>query len=88
MLVESSIVSALAAFLGSVVGGSATIAAAWLTQKTQSERERIRIDIRRREQLYAEFVTECSKLVIDSLDHTLDDPAKLQEVYALQNRSA
>jgi len=86
MQVDPSIVSALSALLGSAVGGSATIAAAWLTQKTQSERERIRIDIRRREQLYAEFVAECSKLVIDSLDHTLDDPATLQEVYALQNR--
>ncbi len=86
MQVDPSIVSALAALLGSVVGGSATISAAWLTQKTQSERERIRVDARRREQLYAEFVSECSKLIIDSLDHTLDDPAKLQEVYALQNR--
>ncbi len=86
MQVDPSIVSALAALLGSVVGGSATISAAWLTQKTQSERERIRVDARRREQLYAEFVSECSKLIIDSLDHTLDDPAKLQEVYSLQNR--
>ena len=50
------------------------------------QRDRIRIDIRRREELYAEFVSECSKLVIDSLNHTLDDQAKLQEVYALQNR--
>jgi len=86
MQVDPSIVSALAALLGSVVGGSATISAAWLTQKTQSERERIRVDARRREQIYAEFVSECSKLIIDSLDHTLDDPAKLQEVYSLQNR--
>jgi hypothetical protein len=36
MQLDSSIVSALSAPLGSVVGGSATIAAAWLTQKTQS----------------------------------------------------
>jgi hypothetical protein len=86
MQLDPSIVSALSALLGSVVGGSATISAAWLTQKTQSERERIGVDARRREQLYAEFVSECSKLIIDSLDHTLDDPAKLQEVYALQNR--
>ena len=86
MQLDSSIVSALSAPFGSVVGGSATIATAWLTQKTQGERDRIRIDIRRREELYGEFVSECSKFVIDSLDHTLDEPAKLQEVYALQNR--
>jgi hypothetical protein len=63
MQLNSSIVSARSALLGSVVGGSETIAAAWLTRKKQSERDRIRIDIRPREQLYAEFVSKCSKLV-------------------------
>jgi hypothetical protein len=43
MQLDSSIVSARSAPLGSVVDGSATIATAWLTQKTQSERDRIRI---------------------------------------------
>jgi hypothetical protein len=60
MQLDSSIVSTLSAPLGSVIGGSATIAAAWRTQKTQSERDRIRIDIHCWEQLYAEFVSECS----------------------------
>jgi ATP/maltotriose-dependent transcriptional regulator MalT len=36
MQLDPSIVSALPALLGSVVGGSATIATAWLTKKTQS----------------------------------------------------
>jgi hypothetical protein len=40
----------------------------------------------KRERLYSQFITECSKLAIDALDHTLDDPAKMDEVYALQNR--
>ena len=86
MQLEPTIVSALSALLGSVVGASATIATAWFTQKTQSEQERIRTEIKSREELYAEFVAECSKLVIDSLDHSLDEPAKLLQVYALHNR--
>jgi hypothetical protein len=53
MQLDSSIVSALSGLFGSVVGGSATIAAAWPTQKTQSERDRIRIDIRPRDDEYA-----------------------------------
>lgn len=86
MQLEPTIVSALSALLGSVVGGSATIATAWFTQKTQNEQERIRGEIKSREELYAAFVAECSRAVIDSLDHSLDEPAKLLELYALQNR--
>ena len=86
MQLDSTIVSALSALLGSVVGGSATIATAWFTQKTQNEQERKRSEIKMREELYAQFVVECSKLVIDSLDHSLDSPEKLVAVYALQNR--
>jgi len=83
---DPSIVSALSAVLGSLVGGSATIATAWITQKTQSKRELAGAEIRKRELLYTEFIDECSKLAIDALDHTLDDTTKVFHVYALQNR--
>lgn len=86
MALDPSLISALSALAGSVVGGSATIATAWLTHKTQSKQARIKSEIASREQLYAEFIVESSKLVIDSLDHSLDDTAKLMNVYALQNR--
>jgi hypothetical protein len=82
---DPSIVSALSALLGSLVGGSATIATAWITQKTQ-RRELVVTEIRKRELLYAEFIDECSKLAIDALDHTLDDTTKVFHVYALENR--
>jgi hypothetical protein len=83
---DPSIVSALSAVLGSLVGGSATIATAWITQKTQSKRELAGVEIRKRELLYTEFIDECSKLAIEALDHTLDDTTKLFHVYALLNR--
>ena len=86
MTLDPSLVSALAALAGSLVGGSASIATAWVTHKTQSKEARIKSEIAGREQLYAEFIAECSKLVIDALDHSLDDTAKLMRVYALQNR--
>ena len=83
---DATIVSALAAVLGSAVGGSVTFATAWITQKTQSRRQLVRAEIRKRESLYGEFIAECSKLLIDALDHTLDNPDKLLLTYALQNR--
>ena len=83
---DATIVSALSAILGSAVGGSASLATAWMTQKTQSRRALIRAEIRKREAVYGEFIVECSKLLIDALDHTLDNPDKLLQIYALQNR--
>src|SRR5437868_8887965 len=81
---DATIVSALSAVLGSAVGGSVTFATAWITQKTQSRRQLVRAEIRKRESLYGEFIAECSKLLIDALDHTLDNPDKLLLTYALQ----
>lgn len=83
---DSSIVSATAGVLGSLVGASAAVATAWITQKTQSKRELIQEEMRRRETLYGEFVTECAKLLVDAFTHTLDKPDTLLPLYALINR--
>ena len=83
---DPAIVSAMAAVLGSLVGGSATVATAWITQRTLSKRELLGMEIRARETLYGEFIRECSKLVMDSFTHTLDKPEKLLPAYELLNR--
>jgi hypothetical protein len=83
---DSAIVSALSAVLGTLVGGSATIATAWVSQRTQSRHESVSAEIRKREALYGKFIAECSRLAIDALDHALDDPDKVLQVHALLNR--
>jgi hypothetical protein len=83
---DSTIVSAMAAVLGSLVGGSATVATTWVTQRTLSKRELLRADIRRRETLYGEFISECSARALDSFEHTLDKSERLLSIYALLNR--
>ena len=83
---DVTIVSAMAGVFGSLVGGSATVATAWITQKTLSKRELIGAEIRRRETLYGEFIRECSRLVMDSFVHTLDKPETVLPVYELINR--
>lgn len=77
---DTSVVAASAAVLGSLVGGAATIATAWITQRTQTRRQTIVNEIRKREALYADFIVECSKLAIDALDHTLEKPDELREL--------
>lgn len=83
---DPSIVSGLSAVFGSLVGGGASIATAWFTQRAQSRREAVHAEIRKRELVYAEFISECSKLAIDAIDHTLDSPSALIQVYGLLNR--
>ena len=83
---DSTTLAAMAGVLGSLVGGSATVATAWLTQSTQSRRELTQLEMRKRETLYGEFIAECAKLLMDSFTHTLDAPEKLLPLYALVNR--
>jgi hypothetical protein len=83
---EPAVLTALSAILGSAVGGSATIATAWLTQRTQGRRERIEAEIRKREGLYVEFIAEGSKLIVEALSHELKTTERLFPLYSLLNR--
>ena len=83
---EANIVSALSAVLGSLVGGTASIASSWVTQRTEGRREHVHNQVQKRETLYAEFISEASKLSVDALDHTLEQPERIADVYALLNR--
>ena len=83
---DTTWVTAMAGVLGSLVGSSATVATAWVTQKTVSKRELIQTEIRKREQLYGEFIGECVKLLVDAFAHTLEKPETLLPAYALINR--
>lgn len=83
---DATIVTALAGIAGSLCGGSASIATAWVTSKTRSKRERIRAELNKREALYGEFINECSNRVMDSLERNLDKPQTLLSIYALVNR--
>ncbi len=83
---DTTILTAMAGVFGSLVGGSATVATAWVTQRTLNRRELIQTEIRKRETLYGEFIGECAKLLVDAFTHTLDQPEKLLPIYAQINR--
>ena len=48
---DTTIVSALAGIVGSLCGGSASGATAWVTHKTRAKREVLRADFNKRETL-------------------------------------
>jgi len=83
---DTSIVTALAGIVGSLCGGSASVATAWVTHKTRTQRTVLRAELNKREALYGEFINECSKRRMDSIDKNLDKPERLLAIYALLNR--
>lgn len=72
--------------VGTVIGVGATVAIAWINQKTINQRELLREEIRTRETLYGEFIGECARLLVDSFQHSLEKPETLLTAYALLNR--
>ena len=83
---DAALISVTSGLLGSLVGGSATVATTWVAQKTLNRRELVRDEIRKREALYGEFIAECAKLFMDAYLHTLEKPEIVLPVYALINR--
>ena len=53
---DFSIGSGAAALLGSFVGGAATLATAWMTQRSMGRREHAAAEVKKREALYGDFV--------------------------------
>ena len=72
--------------VGTVMGVSATVAIAWINQKTLNQRELLREEIRARETVYGEFIAECARLLVDAFQHSLEKPETLLTAYALLNR--
>jgi uncharacterized protein (DUF58 family) len=83
---DTALLSALSAVLGSLVGGSASVATTWMAQKTLNRREVLREELRKREALYGEFIGECAKLFMDAFTHNLEKLESLLPVFALVNR--
>jgi len=83
---DTALLGALSAVLGSLVGGSASVATTWMAQKTLNRREILRDELRKREALYGEFIGECAKLFMDAFTHNLENLDSLLPVFALVNR--
>jgi hypothetical protein len=83
---DSSLATGIVAVFASLVGSSASIATAWLTQHYQKIRERAQAELRRRETLYGEFITEAARLSVDAFNHSLEHTETLSNLYGLLGR--
>jgi hypothetical protein len=83
---DQNLITAMAGVLGSVSGASAAIATTWISQKSQTVRERAKSETRKRETLYGDFITEVSQRLANAFDHSLDSPETLVKLGAILGR--
>jgi hypothetical protein len=83
---DSNIVTAIAAVTGSLVGASVSIATTWISLRTQVLRSHLEWQLRERQRLYNDFITEASKLTVDARTHSLDGLNQLAGLYGVLNR--
>ena len=86
---DSSIIAAFSAILGTTVGGLATFLTTFFNQRFAMRRDILAKDVANREQLYSEFLKEVGNLYLDSVNRTLDDTpqqASLITMYSLVGR--
>lgn len=83
---DSATVAAMAAALGSLAGASASVITTWITQRTQMSRVNSEWRLRERETLYTEFIMEVSRLAVDAMLCSLEQPEQLVALYGILSR--
>jgi hypothetical protein len=83
---DSTIITAVAAACGSLVGAAASIATTWITQRTQRAHAEWEETQRNREALYGEFISEASRLTVEALGHSLERPDTFVKLYGITGR--
>jgi len=83
---DTSLITALAAVAGSLVGGLTSFVSSYVTQRRQGHAERVVKDVERREDLYARFNELATELALDALDHDIAQPGKLVAIATLAGR--
>jgi hypothetical protein len=83
---DSTLITAVAAACGSLVGTAATAVTTWITQRTQTVHAEREGKLRDREALYGEFIAEASRLTVEALGHSLEQPDTFVKLYGITGR--
>ena len=83
---DSTVVTALAAALGSLVGATASIGTTWISQRRQSIRASAEWKLRDHQSLYKEFIMEASRLFGDAMMKSLERSDQLVGLYGILSR--
>lgn len=66
---DASVISALSAFGGAIIGGFTSLVASFFAQRSQARAQWITHDRNRRQDVYKDFIEEASKCYADALQH-------------------
>jgi hypothetical protein len=69
---DAGITNGAAAIMGALVGGLASLASAWVSERTRHRRDLIQREITKRETIYSDFIDQASKLFVESATHNLN----------------
>ncbi len=83
---NASLIGALAALAGALIGGLASLGSSWLTQSIEQGARNRERDRSRREALFTDFINEASRLYGDALSHEKDDVLDMVQLYAIVAR--
>ena len=83
---DQSLLTALAALAGALIGGVASLGSSWLTQSIQQRARTHEHNRARREALFTDFINEASRLYGDALSHEKDDVLDMIQLYAIVGR--
>jgi hypothetical protein len=70
---DGGISNGLAAIMGALVGGLASLASTWVSERTRHRRDLLQREITKRETTYSDFIEHASKLYVTSATHNLND---------------
>jgi hypothetical protein len=81
-----SLISALSALAGAVIGGLMSLLASWVANQQQIRSQWLAHDRSRREDLYKEFIEEAANCYVDALLHERPDISSVVVLYAKVSR--
>jgi hypothetical protein len=70
---DGGISNGLAAIMGALVGGLASLTSTWVSERTRHKRDLLQREISKRETAYSDFIDHASKLYVTSATHNLND---------------
>lgn len=80
---DSSIITALAALGGTVVGGLVTFVTSFILKKAEWKEQRLNRELAKREQIYSEFLAESGGLLLRGVSDKVSDPKEFRNMYTL-----
>ena len=79
---DASVLSALSALVGAVIGGFTSLLASFFAQRSQARVQWITQDRARRQEVYKDFIQEAAKCYADALQHDEADVPELVNLFA------